>query len=59
MTLRVVLEYDDVTNSWVAYCLELPGANSHCAMQKEKYLKISRKPQNCFLSYRFIKFCYI
>ncbi len=35
MTLRVVLEYDDVVNSWAAYCLELPGINSYGTTQKE------------------------
>ena len=35
MTLRVVLEYDDVVNSWAAYCPELPGINSYGATQEE------------------------
>ncbi len=35
MTLRVVLEYDDVVNSWAAYCPELPGINS-CGPTLEK-----------------------
>ena len=35
MTLRVVLEYDDVVDSWAAYCPELPGINSCGATQDE------------------------
>ncbi len=35
MKLRVVLEYDDVVNSWSAYCPELPGINSCGATQEE------------------------
>lgn len=35
MTLRVVLEYDDVTNLWAAYCPELPGINSYGATEEE------------------------
>lgn len=35
MTLRVVLEYDDITNSWAAYCPELPGINSYGATEED------------------------
>ena len=35
MTLRVVLEYDDVIDSWAAYCPEVPGINSCGATQEE------------------------
>lgn len=28
MTIRTILEYDDVANAWAAYCPELPGLNS-------------------------------
>lgn len=35
MKLRVVLEYDDVINSWAAYCPEMPGINSCGATQEE------------------------
>ena len=35
MTLRVVLEYDEVINSWAAYCPEMPGINSCGATQEE------------------------
>lgn len=35
MTLRVVLEYDDVTNSWAAYCPGLPEINSYGAAEEE------------------------
>lgn len=28
MTVRVVLEYDEVVRAWAAYCPELPGINS-------------------------------
>lgn len=28
MTLRAVLEYDEVCGSWAAYCPELPGITS-------------------------------
>lgn len=35
MTLRVVLEYDDVIDSWAAYCPEVLGINSCGATQEE------------------------
>ena len=35
MTLRVVLEYDEVIDSWAAYCPEMPGINSCGATQEE------------------------
>lgn len=35
MTLRVILEYDEVVSSWAAYCPELPGINSCGATQEE------------------------
>lgn len=35
MTLRVVLEYDEVIDSWAAYCPEMPGINS-CGATQEK-----------------------
>lgn len=35
MTLRVVLEYDAVIDSWAAYCPEVPGLNSCGATQEE------------------------
>ena len=35
MTLRVVLEYDDVAEAWAAYCPELPGINSCGKTQEE------------------------
>ena len=35
MTLRVVLEYDEVIDSWAAYCSEMPGINSCGATQEE------------------------
>ena len=35
MTLRVVLEYDDVIDSWAAYCPEVPGINSCGSTQEE------------------------
>ena len=34
MTLRVVLEYDDI-DTWAAYCPEVPGINSCGATQEE------------------------
>ena len=37
MTLRVVLEYDDVVDSWAAYYTELPGINSCGATQEEVF----------------------
>ena len=35
MTLRVVLEYDEVIDSWAVYCPELPGVNSCGATAEE------------------------
>ena len=35
MTLRLVLEYDDIAGSWAAYCPELPGVTSCGATQEE------------------------
>ncbi len=35
MTIRVVIEYDDVTESYAAYCPELPGCTS-CGNTEEE-----------------------
>lgn len=37
MTIRMILEYDDVANAWAAYCPELPGLNS-CGDTEEEAL---------------------
>lgn len=37
MTLRVVLEYDEVVNSWAAYCPEFPDINSYGVTQVEAF----------------------
>ena len=49
MTLRVVLEYDEVIDSWAAYCPEMPGINSCGATQEEAAANLKKLP-NCSLS---------
>lgn len=54
MTLRVVLEYDEVIDSWAAYCPEMPGINSCGATQEEAAANFKEAAELFFEPFDFL-----
>lgn len=54
MTLRVVLEYDDVIDSWTVYCPEVPEINFCGATQEEAVANFKEAVELFFESSDFL-----